>query len=132
MPVDYDMVLKLKYGDYMKNVRSGGGHDYPYHEKQDEYLRSHGAVFPEYQYPDDVNDRKKNPTFTEVLNMKLNLLGQIHEKIEMLVNYGQQEVVLNLLQELQNVAVAIGESIERKTNQGADAITSLEQYCEKQ
>lgn len=130
MPVDYDTVLKLKYGDYMKNVRSGGGHDYPYHEKQDDYLKNHGAVFPIYQYPTDINDRKKNPTFTEVLHMKLNLMGQIHEKIEMLVNYGQQEVVLNLLQELQNVAVAIGESIERKTNQGVDAVASLEQYCE--
>ena len=33
VPIAYDSVLKKKYGDYMKMVRKGGGHDYPYYNK---------------------------------------------------------------------------------------------------
>ena len=134
VPVGYDTVLKLKYGDYMKNVRKGGGHDYPYYEKQISYLKTNGTEFPHYEYPKDLKKRVKNPTFRENLNTKLNLLGQIHEKLELLMQYGQQELLLKLLQEAQNMAVNIGESIEKKvgegTEAGTEAVKCLEQYCE--
>lgn len=130
VPVGYDKILKLKYGDYMKNVRSGGGHDYPFYEKQDAVLKSHGIEFPKYKYPSNLDVRVKNPVFRQVLEQKLRLLGQIHEKIELLINYGQHEVMLNLMQELQNVAVAIGNSIEQKVGDGTEAVVCLEQYCE--
>ena len=129
-PVGYDQILKSKYGDYMRSVRSGGGHNYPYHEGHDEFLEGKGLAFPKYQYPGNLQDRVKNPTFRQSLEQKLGLLGQIHEKLELLVNYGQQETVLTLLQELQNLAVVIGTSIEKKAGEGTEAVTSLEQYCE--
>ena len=130
IPMGYDTVLKLKYGDYMKNVRTGGGHDYPYYEKQQDYLKGYGASFPQYEYPKDMEKRVKKLSFRRSLEEKLELLGKIQEKLELLVKYGQQETVLNLLQELQNVAIAIGNSIEKKAGQGTKAVTALEQYCE--
>lgn len=130
VPVGYDHILKCKYGDYMKNVRSGGGHNYPYHEGHDEFLEGKGLAFPKYQYPGNLQNRVKNPTFRQTLTQKLGLLGQIHEKLELLVNYGQKKTVLTLLQELQNVAVAIGTSIEKKAGEETEAVASLEQYCE--
>ena len=130
VPMGYDTVLKLKYGDYMKNVRKGGGHEYPFHEKQEKYLEDKGVKLPKYEYPGNLADRIKNPTFKQGLEQKLSLLGQIHEKIELLVSYGQAETVLTLLQELQNVAVVIGNSIEKKAGQGTEAVSALEQYCE--
>lgn len=130
VPVGYDHVLKCKYGDYMKNVRSGGGHNYPYHALHDEYLEKKGAAFPKYQYPKNLMERVKKPTYKENLQEKLKLLGKIHEKIELLVSLGQQETVLTLLNELQNVAVIIGTSVEKKTGEHTETVTLLEQYCE--
>lgn len=130
VPVGYDHILRCKYGDYMKNVRSGGGHDYPYHRGHDEFMEKKGIGFPSYHYPDRQQERRKNPSFRENLKEKLALLGQIHDKIELLVSCGQKETVLTLLQELQNVAVVIGNSIEEKAGEGTEAVTSLEQYCE--
>lgn len=39
VPKGYHEILTLKYGDYTKYVR-GGGHGYPFYQKQEEYLRS--------------------------------------------------------------------------------------------
>lgn len=130
VPVGYDHILKCKYGDYMKNVRSGGGHDYPYHSGHDKFMEEKGIAFPRYQYPEKLKDRVKKPDFKERLRQKLSLLDQIHEKLELLVNYGQQETVLTLLKELQNVAVVIGTSIEKKTGEATEVVALLEQYCE--
>lgn len=130
VPMGYDTILKLKYGDYMKNVRKGGGHEYPFHERQEGFLAEKGVKLPKYEYPGNLADRIKNPTFRQGLEKKLKLLEQIHEKIELLVSCGQSETVYKLLQELQNVAVVIGNSIEKKVGQGTEAVAVLEQYCE--
>ena len=46
VPVGYDEVLKVKYGDYMIPVNQSGGHDYPFYAGQEqqlkEYLKEHG------------------------------------------------------------------------------------------
>ena len=130
VPIGYDHILKCKYGDYMKSVRSGGGHNYPYYEVHDNFLEEKGFAFPKYQYPGNLQNRVKNPTFRQSLEQKVDLLGQIHGKLELLVSYGQYETVLTLLQELQNVAIAIGNSIEKRAGQGTEIVASLEQYCE--
>ncbi len=130
VPMGYDGVLTRKYGDYMRNVRSGGGHDYPYFDKHDEFLIEHGTEMPTYQCPEGLTERVKNPTFQQSLMQKLQLLLQIHEKLEMLIGYGQYELVQKLFEELQNVAVVIGNSIEKKVGQGTETVALLEQYCE--
>ncbi len=38
IPVAYDVILKVHYGDYMKVNRSGGAHDYPCYAKQEKVL----------------------------------------------------------------------------------------------
>lgn len=39
VPVGYDEVLKLKYGDYMKMINTGGGHDYPFYRGQEQQIQ---------------------------------------------------------------------------------------------
>lgn len=130
VPVGYDHILKLKYGDYMKNVRKGGSHDYPYYEKQEKFLKDKGVKFPKYEYPEGLDKRIKNLTFREALNQKLDLLGKIQEKLELLINYKEQETTLKLLQEMQSIAIGIGESIEKKVGEDTETVSYLEQYCE--
>ena len=128
VPVGYDCILKLKYGDYMKSVRKGGSHDYPLYDKQEKYLSENGVSFPKYEYIE--NKEKKNPVFLATLQKKLQLLIKIHEQLEVLMQYGEKETVLQLLQEMQNVAVGIGESIEKKVGEETQTVACLEQYCE--
>lgn len=114
----------------MKNVRKGGSHDYPSYEKQEKYLIEHGVEIPKYQYPVEAVDRKKNPSFKVALYQRVQLLMQIHENIEMLLRCGEVTTACKLLQETQNVAIGIGESIGKKLGEGTETVTCLEQYCE--
>lgn len=130
VPIGYDDILQKKYGDYMKNVRKGGSHDYPSYEKQEKYLIEHGVEIPKYQYPVEAVDRKKNPSFKVALYQRVQLLMQIHENIEMLLRCGEVTTASKLLQETQNVAIGVGESIEKKMGEGTETVRCLEQYCE--
>lgn len=45
VPVGYDGILKLNYGDdYMIPKFSGAAHNYPFYKTQEEYLRTHGLL----------------------------------------------------------------------------------------
>lgn len=39
VPVGYDTILTIKYGEYMTPVKVGGGHDYPFYEEQEQMLK---------------------------------------------------------------------------------------------
>lgn len=130
VPIGYDFVLTKKYGDYMKNVRKGGSHDYPGYEKQEQFYLEHGGVIPKYEYPKELTARKKNFSFSEALYHRLQLLLQIHENIEMLLKCGEAATASKLLQETQNVAIGIGDSIEKRLGEGTETVSCLEQYCE--
>lgn len=130
VPIGYDEILQKKYGDYMKNVRKGGSHDYPGYEKQEQFYLEHGGVIPKYEYPPKITMQKRNPSFKDMLYQRLQLLGQIHENVETLLRCGEAETACQLLQETQNVAIGIGESIEKKLGEGTETVSCLEQYCE--
>ncbi len=75
-------------------------------------------------------ERTKAPDFKQSLLQKLQLLSQIHEKLELLIQSGNRELVQKLFEELQNVAVVIGSSVEKKLGEGTEIVSLLEQYCE--
>ena len=60
----------------------------------------------------------------------IGLLGRAHEGIRMTIETGQREEALNLLEQCQDVAIHLGEDIEREEGEGAPAVTALEEYCE--
>ena len=47
VPVGYDEILKLMYGDYMQMINCGGGHEYPFYREQqaqiEQWLRAHAS-----------------------------------------------------------------------------------------
>ncbi len=67
VPVCYDDILKLKYGNnYMTPVRSGGAHEYPYYEMHEKILKdSFGFEWPSYKFSanDLADPRKRTETF---------------------------------------------------------------------
>ncbi len=129
VPIGYDDILKKKYGDYMKNVRKGGSHDYPYFEAQEEFLIEKDVNLPTYQYPKDWK-KSKLPTFREDIDRRIGLLAQVHEKVGMLLAVGEQELALQCLEKCQELAIGMGRSIEKKVGEGSETVTCLEKYCE--
>ncbi|MCM1327500.1 MAG: LicD family protein [Bacteroidales bacterium] len=39
VPIGYDAILRVKYGDYVEPVRSGSDHEYPFYKRQEAILR---------------------------------------------------------------------------------------------
>lgn len=128
VPVGYDYLLKKKYGNYMKCVRKGGSHDYPYFEKQEEYILARDFNIPKYDYEPASNER--NPKFKDSQLSKIDLLNTIHEKIELCLIYQEIETALSLLSECQNLAITIGDALDRKVGEGSQCVAYLEKYCE--
>lgn len=46
VPVFYDMILRKKYGDYLKPVHKGGSHEYPFYKRQEDVLQELYGVKP--------------------------------------------------------------------------------------
>lgn len=46
VPAFYDTILRAKYGDYMKLIRRGGAHDYPFYKRQEMMLRERCGILP--------------------------------------------------------------------------------------
>lgn len=44
VPIGYDAVLRKKYGNYMKLVRAGGAHEYPFYKRQEAILQEKVGV----------------------------------------------------------------------------------------
>ncbi len=57
MPKEYDNYLKLMFGDYMKEVRTGSSHEYPYFEKR--YSYGIGALGYDYYEPQSMKLPRK-------------------------------------------------------------------------
>lgn len=57
IPVGYDTILKLKYGDYMEMINKGGSHDYPFYKKILQELserNGHGTIEETADYVENV------------------------------------------------------------------------------
>ena len=54
VPVEYDAILKIKYGDYMIPVHNWDTHEYPFFVKQKKHCIDEGTQFNDYK--DTYND----------------------------------------------------------------------------
>lgn len=58
VPAVYDQVLRIKFGDYLKVVKSWTSHDYPYYGFQMDILREHKPeYYPRYVYSPTMFNR---------------------------------------------------------------------------
>lgn len=132
VPIAYDSVLKQKYGDYMKMVRKGGGHDYPYYEKQIKIMEEAGSEYPRYKYEDRVLREVKQTTEDKVDLGEENLLilDKIHLNLAKLLLMQERQTAIELLVKCQEHVLSIGDKIECEVADCEEIIASLEQYCE--
>ncbi len=135
VPVGYDALLGVhKYGDYMKPVREGSAHEYPYYKGQQEYS-SQELGMDAYQYEFRMCDREQEkPQQEENLQDRvkpvLPLFHEAHQNVHELINQGNGDALAGLLEDCQNVAIQIGTMIEEERGEGHSTVKILEDYCE--
>lgn len=127
----YDAMLKKKYGDYMKMIRVGGSHDYPYYNKQVEIAEEHGIIFPKYEYSSRVIRETKVQNKKAELNIEdLLVLENAHMGLFKLLLIQENETAMQLLLKCQDCAISLGNKIEEIAIDCEELIHSLEEYCE--
>lgn len=135
VPVGYDGILKIKYGDYMKPVRDGGAHEYPFYKKQAaEYETKKEPLFKSYEFKREYLDRdegeEEQMTLRSMAENMVELFGQAYRSVLDALSNGEIEAALGLLEDCQDGAIALGTKIEEIKGEGYSTVHKLEQYCE--
>ena len=134
VPVEYDRVLRIEYGDYMKLYKAGGVHNYPFFEQLEDLLIERiDKYYFRYKFnPDDIkNDERNNKLTTkkQVVNY-IAMTGEAHEAIVLMASQGKLDVACDLLAACQESTINIGNLLEAAYGEGFGAVSILEEYCE--
>lgn len=122
VPLDFDRMLRQKYGNYFIFDFSGGAHDYPCFEMQKkDFYNSLGMEPKKYCFSEkEIHWREEQihpeQSFKELV-------------IECMQNLGIPET-MNELIEYQQLAIDLGNLIESARGEGHTTISYIEQYCE--
>lgn len=135
VPIGYDSILKRKFGDYMKLVKGGGGHDYPFFDRQEKLLKREAGI-EVFDYKFDVEELKKEEyqapkTILDVVLEYVDVILKANTELVNLLVQEQYEQVLNMLEQLQTLSLQLGNKIEAEHMDATKTIICLEQYCEK-
>ncbi len=135
VPQMYDNMLRQRYGDYVKLVKTAGAHDYPFFEGQKKNLQKvldfelpEFCIDNEKLYRGEVEEEYKAASYKEMAKECLNELVRMKEELALLLENTEQ--VLDLLAASQQLAVDLGNMLEQFLGEGCSIIPLLEQYCE--
>lgn len=142
VPMAYDTMLKKKYGDYMRLIKSTGGHNYPFFESQqkqlDDILQKEGIVFSkEFKFDKTdverlVSERSnaKENSYKALLEVCGKELFAMQENIRQFIEDNRIDDVLDMLGAIQQLAIDMGTMIESCKGEGFTTVNYLQEYCE--
>ena len=137
VPRLYDKMLRMRYGDYMKLIKSGGGHNYPFFEGQKENLQKVlDFELPEFKFDSNKLERSEEEKSYKNLSYKVmarecaDELGRMKNNLLSAIERGAVEDVVSLIQESQQLAIDMGTMLEQIKGEGCSVVKCLEQYCE--
>ena len=142
LPVGYDELLKKKYGeDFMKPIRAGSAHEYPYYDFFYDYLKENtSAEIYEYVYDKEEIEEAEKARLIQRENKKeeqvqyllqfIPLFEEMHENIIDVMSKKEKGSAVTLIGDCQNSAIEIGNQIEKKYDSDVEVIGTLERYCE--
>ncbi|MCR5294616.1 MAG: LicD family protein, partial [Lachnospiraceae bacterium] len=134
VPVEYDRVLKIEYGDYMRLVKAGGVHEYPFFEKMEENLI--GMVdnyLLKYNFdPKHLKNEERDTTghIKAQVGDYLSATGEAHAAVVQVLAQGNAELCLELLAACQESTIQTGNLVEKAYGEGYAAVSAMETYCE--
>ena len=148
MPVSkmYDTMLRRRYGDYVRLVKTGGAHNYPFFEGQKKNLQKVlDFELPEFKVDSQKIFRGENEEecksssykamarecFDELVRMKEEMVQLLESVTDADAEEStSEEQVMDLLATSQQLTVDLGNMLEQFLGEGCSVIPLLEQYCE--
>ena len=132
VPVGFDAMLKSRYGDYMKLVRNAGGHDYPFYESQKKQLEAlMDFKLPEYEYDGKkavrTDDSNGMAGYRRILK---DCLDNIAEQIEEIGHKQKCTEIREMLVDIQQAVIDMGNLIEQVKGEGTESVKNLEHFCD--
>ena len=132
VPVKYNEVLKIEYGDYMTVHKGGGIHDYPVYKDQEEILRKMFGGNP-YRYTmtaDAVSEPRPKKTGLEKCRNITETLIRAHSQAKTGVYSKDTKKVGEILNGCQSLAISLGTYMENNMPESDNIVHMLEEYCE--
>lgn len=128
VPAQYDAILKQKYGNYMRLVKGGSAHDYPFYRGQEMVLEQRLGRNP-FRYVFSAQDMQnaqaeRRKSYRSLIREQLAQLEQLSIGID------KSNELLFALEQCQNAAIQLGTLIEEIKGEGTESVRLLEQYCE--
>lgn len=136
VPAGYDGILRRTYGDYMIPYLQFGAHGYPVYESMNEDARRvAGFELMGYNYDGSHVEsvRKKRMekcSLRDKLRESASLLKEAHAYMISADPTSESASIDDLCGQCQEVAIQMGESIEKCAENGENHIKVLEEYCE--
>lgn len=137
VPTAYDRMLRDRYGNYLKIVKNGGAHGYPFFETSKRQLMEvmdfgfgdYEATISDltdsaasvYDVPSKVNSKYAKGSLKETVSECINELKTLTEKVN------DTDNICNC----QQLAIDLGNLIESVKGEGHPCIAYLEDYCER-
>lgn len=142
VPKMYDKMLRQRYGDYVRLVKSAGAHDYPFFEGQKNNLEKVlDFELPEFRVDKTKIFRSKEEEACKSLSNKVMTkecageLWRMKDELTWLikkisVDSSCTEQALDLLVASQQLAIDMGNLLEQFMGERCSIVPLLEQYCE--
>lgn len=143
VPVAYDEMLRIRYGDYMKIVKNRAGHDYPFFASQqkelDEVLKKAGEIgLKGYEFESDCLKRQEAERIEIKQNSAKSLIKECMSQIEKMqeecmyfIDKYKQAETMEMLADMQQLSIDLGNLLEHYRGEGLRTIRCIEEYCER-
>jgi len=136
VPIGYDGILSMEYGKqrYLKCIRSGGSHEYPYYTEKKNVIESMIGQPPfEYRFNKEDLDNTERPSYRrldQAIFSYVELINLVNATLKEDILSGRYDEARVLMVDMQELSMNIGQRIDSEDEKGAPAVRILEMYCE--
>lgn len=129
---NWESLLTSDYGDYRRVVKDGGEHNYPYFKEQEKNIEKELGEDWVFHYHITNEDlcRPEIESFRDAILHAVEILYEVTREAQQFDEKRKKEEVDARLSMLQEMALSIGNRMERKYGEGKQTVSILEEYCE--
>lgn len=129
---NWESLLTSEYGNYRRVVKAGGEHNYPYFKEQENNIEKELGEDWGFHYHITNEDlcRPEIESFRDVILHAVEMLYEGTREAQQYDEKREKEEVDARLSMLQEMALSIGNRMERKYGEGKQSVSILEEYCE--
>ena len=129
---NWESLLTSEYGNYRRVVKAGGEHHYPYFKEQENNIEKELGEDWGFHYHITNEDlcRPEIESFRDVILHAVEMLYEVTREALQYDEKREKEEVDARLGMLQEMALSVGNRMERKYGEGQQSVSILEDYCE--